>query len=107
MTTPDVIRDAAIIACRLVVCRAEPLSITKAVCWAVHGDECRPRDISPVEARYVAEVLDDIEAGLGMSVSEYERTHVDAEPNAIATDLLAAAEMLPGGTAWPADVWEK
>lgn len=107
MTTPDVIRDAATIACRLVVCRAERLNITKAVCWAVHGDECLPRDISEGESRYVAEVMDDLEAALGMSIPEYERTHVDTPPSAITTDLLAAAEMLPGGTAWPADVWEK
>jgi hypothetical protein len=99
--TPEVIRDAA----RL-VCAAETLNVTRAVCWAVHGCECLPRDMTAAEALYVAEVLDDLESVLG-PVSEYERAHADDPLEYVATAMEYVADILPGGTAWVRDIWEK
>lgn len=101
MTTPEVIRDAA----RL-VCQSDTLNVTRAVCWAVHGCECLPRDITAAEALYVAEVLDDIESALG-PVSEYERRVADTPLAEVARELESVADLLPGGAAWPRDIWEK
>lgn len=101
MTTPDVLREAA-----RYVCEADALNITRAVCWAVHGCECRPRDMTPGEALYVAEILEDVESAIG-PVMEYERAHADTPLEEVALELETVAGLLPGGTPWPRDVWEK
>lgn len=101
MTTPDILREAA-----RYVCEADTLNVTRAICWAVHGCECLPRDMTACEALYVAEVLDDVESALG-PVYDYERSRAGDPLEDVALALEAVADMLPGGTAWPRDIWEK
>ena len=101
-TAPEVIREAAsliaskgfglmrgsTIADRLGVFG---INLSTAVCWAVHGSPCRPRELNAVESEHVAEALDLIEDGLRMPIDAYERRYADALPQHISHDLRCVA----------------
>jgi hypothetical protein len=67
------------------------INLSTAVCWAIHGEGCRPRDLSRREAEHVAEVLDQVEDELHMTVDIYERKYCNAIPQNVAQDLRLAA----------------
>lgn len=65
------------------------LNLVRAVMWAVAGRPCTPRDLTPVEAERVDEVLEHLEAerGLDMSVSDYERRFASASARLVAWEI--------------------
>jgi len=67
------------------------INLATAVCWAIHGEGCRPRDLVGSESEHVAEVLDQLEDELRMTVDLYERKNCKAIPQFIAQDLRLAA----------------
>ena len=67
------------------------INLSTAICWAIHGEGCRPRDLVGNEAEHVAEVLDQLEDELQMTVDLYERKYCKALPQHVAGDLRMAA----------------
>jgi hypothetical protein len=74
------------------------LHLTRAAMWAVGGVGCQPRDLSTDQTERLAEVLDHLEAplGLGMAVGEYERHAAGVSPQSVAFELLVAAVRYEG-----------
>ncbi len=67
------------------------INLSTAVCWAIHGEGCRPRDLSSQESEHVAEVLDQLEDELHMQIDLYERQYCTSLPQHISHDLRLAA----------------
>lgn len=67
------------------------LDLCVAACWAVHGSPCRPRDLDALESEMVAELLDTIEADLGMPVAAYEAKAAAVDPDQVSHDLRLIA----------------
>lgn len=66
-------------------------TLSLAACWAVAGEGCRPRDLTAAQAAHVAEVIDTIEAHLGMSCSEFERRYAAMPADQVAQELRIIA----------------
>lgn len=69
------------------------LNMARAVMWAVGGVRCLARDLTPEQGERVDEVLEHIEAplGLGMPVSVYEREFAGVSAKNVAFELLVCA----------------
>lgn len=67
------------------------LTLVAGACWAVTGEATRPRDLTDTQAAHVAEVIDHLERGLGMSIDAYERTHVGATGSEVGFELRRLA----------------
>lgn len=67
------------------------INLSTAVCWAIHGEGCRPRDLVGNESEHVAEVLDQLESELRMPIDIYESKYCHALPQHISHDLRLAA----------------
>lgn len=65
--------------------------LAMAACWAVHGQICRPRDLTPIESAHAAEVLDLIEELTGMTIPQLEAKHASSSTGAVVIELTKVA----------------
>lgn len=70
------------------------LDVSLAVCWAVRGGPCRPRDLNEAESDHVAVALDLLERSLGERVVELEERLAGATPADIGQVLRLAARQV-------------
>lgn len=67
------------------------LTLITAAVWVIAGKECRPRDLTEVEAAHLAEVVDHLERDLGCPVDIWERVHVKDAADGVAARLRMTA----------------
>lgn len=108
LRAPDYIKTAAAFIAEYGWCgsNADPigqdappgLTLTRAVLWAVGGQGYLARDLSDIQSDQVSEVLDHLEApmGLGMTITAYEQEFAGVSARNVAFELLVAAVRYEG-----------